>query len=169
MGERAHEQGESVDGSSGAGDAVDSLRAIAKRDAGGLTVHIAGPLGYAADSGKAFKGIDSTLLFSALAVVIVLLLITYRSPVLWLLPVIAAGVALTSSQALIYVLARNGLTVNAQSAGILDVLVFGAGPTMPCCWWPGTARSCGGTRTGTRPCGWRSGGPAPPWWPAAAR
>jgi RND superfamily putative drug exporter len=114
-------------GWSGAGDAVDSLRAIAQRDASGLAVHIAGPLGYAADSGKAFKGIDSTLLFSALAVVIVLLLITYRSPVLWLLPVICAGVALTSSQALIYVLARHGLTVNAQSAGILDVLVFGAG------------------------------------------
>ena len=98
------------------------------RDHQGLTVHIAGPLGYAADSGKAFKGIDGTLLFSALAVVIVLLLITYRSPVLWLLPVISAGVALISAQALIYLLAAHaGLTVNAQSAGILDVLVFGAG------------------------------------------
>src|SRR5262249_53096476 len=61
-------------------------------------------------------------------IVIVLLLITYRSPVLWLLPVISAAVALTSAQALIYLLARHaGLTVNAQSAGILDVLVFGAG------------------------------------------
>ena len=98
------------------------------RDHQGLTVHIAGPLGYAADSGKAFKGIDGTLLFSALAVVIVLLLITYRSPSLWLLPVISAGVALVSAQALIYLLAAHaGLTVNAQSAGILDVLVFGAG------------------------------------------
>ena len=57
-----------------------------------------------------------------------LLLITYRSPVLWLLPVISSAVALTSSQALIYLLAAHaGLTVNAQSAGILDVLVFGAG------------------------------------------
>src|SRR6266566_10035819 len=111
-----------------AGTASDALRSIAASDAGGLTIHIAGPLGYAADSGKAFKGIDGTLLFSALAVVILLLLITYRSPVLWLLPVICAGVALTSSQALIYLLAAHaGLTVNAQSAGILDVLVFGAG------------------------------------------
>src|SRR6266702_4569556 len=110
-----------------AGTAADSLKNIAASGSQGLTIHIAGPLGYAADSGKAFKGIDSTLLFSALAVVIVLLLITYRSPVLWLLPVICAGVALTSAQALIYVLAKHGLTVNAQSAGILDVLVFGAG------------------------------------------
>jgi RND superfamily putative drug exporter len=67
-------------------------------------------------------------LFAALAVVIVLLLLTYRSPVLWLLPVISAGVALISAEALIYLLAAHaGLTVNAQSAGILDVLVFGAG------------------------------------------
>ena len=47
--------------------------------------------GYAADSSKVFKGIDSTLLFATPAVVIVILLITYRSPVLWLLPVISAG------------------------------------------------------------------------------
>src|SRR5215472_16146047 len=115
-------------GWSAAGSAADGLRAIATSNADGVTVHISGPLGYAADSGNAFKGIDGTLLFSALAVVIVLLLITYRSPILWLLPVISAGVALVSAEALIYLLAVHaGLTVNAQSAGILDVLVFGAG------------------------------------------
>jgi uncharacterized membrane protein YdfJ with MMPL/SSD domain len=86
-----------------------------------------GPLGTAADSSDAFKGIDGTLLYAALAVVIVLLLVTYRSPALRLLPVICAGVALVGVQALIYLLARHvGLTVNAMSAGILNVLVFGA-------------------------------------------
>src|SRR4029077_5322649 len=56
------------------------------------------------------------------------LLITYRSPSLWLFPVISACAALVSAQALIYLLAAHaGLTVNAQRAGILDVLVFGAG------------------------------------------
>ena len=74
-----------------------------------------------------FKGIDSTLLYATLAVVIVILLITYRSPVLWLLPVLSAGVALITAQAVVYLLAAHaGLTVNAQSAGILLVLVFGA-------------------------------------------
>ncbi len=115
-------------GWNGAGPAADALRSIAESGASGLTVHIAGPLGSAADSGKAFKGIDGTLLFAALAVVIIILLITYRSPTLWLLPVISAGVALISAEAVIYLLAAHaGLTVNAQSAGILDVLVFGAG------------------------------------------
>ena len=56
-----------------------------------------------------------------------ILLITYRSPVLWLLPVISSGVALITAEAVIYLLAAHaGLTVNAQSAGILYVLVFGA-------------------------------------------
>jgi putative drug exporter of the RND superfamily len=110
-----------------ANKAVDAIRAITSSGADGLVVHVTGPLGYAADSNNVFKGIDSTLLVSAVAVVIVILLITYRSPVLWLLPVISSGVALITAQAVIYLLAAHaGLVVNAQSAGILDVLVFGA-------------------------------------------
>ena len=116
------------DGWDQAAPAADALRAIADQGGDGLSAHITGPLGTAADSADAFSGIDSTLLFAALAVVIVLLLVTYRSPVLWLLPVISAGVALITAQAVIYLLARHaGLTVNAMAAGILSVLVFGAG------------------------------------------
>ncbi len=115
-------------GWNGAGTVVDAMRSVAMAQSHGLTVHITGPLGTAADEAKSFKGIDGTLLYATLGVVIVLLLITYRSPVLWLLPVISAGVALASAEALIYLLAAHaGLTVNAQTAGILDVLVFGAG------------------------------------------
>ncbi len=59
--------------------------------------------------------------------VIVLLLLTYRSPVLWLLPIISAGVALTVAEAVIYLLTQHAnLTVNGQSDGILVVLVIGA-------------------------------------------
>jgi putative drug exporter of the RND superfamily len=105
---------------------ADPIRTIIHSNANGLTAHITGPLGNAADNSKVFAGIDGTLLFSALAVVIVILLITYRSPLLWLLPVISSGVALIIAQAVVYLLAAHaGLTVNAQSAGILLVLVFG--------------------------------------------
>ena len=94
----------------------------------GLAVHVTGPFGIAADSASAFEGIDGALLFATIGVVVVILLITYRSPMLWLLPVISAGVALVVAQALIYLLAAHaGLVVNGQSAGILTVLVFGAG------------------------------------------
>ncbi|MFF5368183.1 MMPL family transporter [Streptomyces sp. NPDC013187] len=94
----------------------------------GLSVHITGPGGTSADFAEAFEGIDSTLLFAAMTVVIVMLLITYRSLTLLLVPLIAVVCALFTSQALIYLLAEHaGLTVNGQSAGILTVLVFGAG------------------------------------------
>jgi RND superfamily putative drug exporter len=107
---------------------VDELRALTATSPGGLAVHVTGPAGFGADSAAAFAGIDGKLLYSAVAVVVVILLLTYRSPILWLLPVLSAGLALTVAQAAVYLLAtRADLTVNAQSAGILTVLVFGAG------------------------------------------
>jgi putative drug exporter of the RND superfamily len=116
------------DGWDAAASTADKLAAIAHDGDPGLLAHVTGPLGTAADSSDAFSGIDSTLLYAALGVVIVLLLVTYRSPSLWVLPVVSAAVALIGSQALIYLLAQHaGLTVNAMAAGILNVLVFGAG------------------------------------------
>jgi putative drug exporter of the RND superfamily len=111
------------------GNTVDQIRAAALAGLpDGLTVHIAGPGGADADQAKAFKSVNGTLLYTTLAVVVVILLLTYRSPVLWLLPVLSAGGALAAAQAFIYLLAKYaGLTVNAQSAAILTVLVFGAG------------------------------------------
>jgi putative drug exporter of the RND superfamily len=106
---------------------VNRVHAIASSGGPGLSAYVTGPAASAADSVKIFKGIDSTLLYATLAVVIVLLLLTYRSPILWLLPIISAGVALTASQAFIYLLIQHaGLVVNGQSAGILVVLVLGA-------------------------------------------
>ncbi|MFD9938955.1 MMPL family transporter [Streptomyces massasporeus] len=108
--------------------AVDSIRDDVGTGSDGMTVHITGPGGTSADFAEAFEGIDSTLLFAAMAVVIVMLLITYRSLTLLVVPLIAVVCALFTSQALIYLLAEHaGLTVNGQSAGILTVLVFGAG------------------------------------------
>lgn len=105
-------------------DAVAEVKEIAEAE--GLTVYITGAGGQAADAAEAFGGIDTTLLFAALTVVIVLLLFAYRSPVLWLLPVFAAVTGLMAAQAVVYALARYAdLTVNGQSQGILAVLVIG--------------------------------------------
>jgi RND superfamily putative drug exporter len=101
------------------------LRKAAARGDAGLSAHV-GPAVGAVGQVKIFKGIDSTLLYATLGVVIILLLLTYRSPVLWILPIVSAGVALTAAEAVIYLLTQHGLTVNGQSAGILIVLVLGA-------------------------------------------
>ena len=114
-------------GWTGANKPVDAIRAIAGSNANGLAYHVTGQLGNAYDNNHVFSGLSGTLLWSAVAVVIVILLITYRSPVLWLLPVVSSGVALIIAEAVIYLLAAHaGLTVNAQTYGILEVLVFGA-------------------------------------------
>src|SRR6266508_4437184 len=102
---------------------VKDLRSITH--AGGGRVDVAAP---AAGFNHVFQGFDSTLLYVTALIVIVILLFTYRSPVLWILPLACVLVALTAAQAVIYLLARHaGLTVNGQSAFLLTVLVFGAG------------------------------------------
>ncbi|HEX8860869.1 MAG TPA: MMPL family transporter [Actinomycetes bacterium] len=107
---------------------VGDIRSIARANADGLGVYVTGPAGYGAAFSDVFTGFDSTLLYITAAIVIVILLLTYRSPVLWILPLACVFIALTAAQAVIYLLARHaGLTVNGQSAFILTVLVFGAG------------------------------------------
>jgi RND superfamily putative drug exporter len=108
------------------GDAVGDARDAVKRAPPGLNVHVTGPAGSAADLFGAFTGMDGFLLMAAGLVVIVLLLVIYRSPILWLIPVLGAVGALTVSQAVVYLLAKHaGLTVNGKSAAVLTVLVFG--------------------------------------------
>ena len=108
--------------------AVDDLHKIVERGPpAGLDVRVAGPAGGLADLVKVFGSIDGTLLLVTLGVVIVMLLLTYRSPFLWFVPLISAVSAYALSQGVVYGLARAGLTVSGQSAGILAVLVFGAG------------------------------------------
>ena len=107
-------------------DAATEVRDIAKID--GVTVHLAGYGGQAADSAEAFEGIDTNLILIAGIVVIVLLLLTYRSPFLWLLPIVSAGIAYTAAAGVVYLLAKYAdLTVNGQSQAILGILVIGAG------------------------------------------
>ena len=107
-------------------DAADEIREIAKID--GATVHLAGYGGQAADAAEAFEGIDTNLILATFAVVIIILLFTYRSPILWLLPIVSAAFAYMVSGGVVYLLAKYAdLTVNGQSQSILGILVIGAG------------------------------------------
>ena len=118
-----------VDGSGigGIGDGVASLRKEV-RGTPGLSAHVTGPAGLAADFGAAFQALDIKLLVGTTLVVVIVLLLVYRSPVLWVVPLAAVGLALFVAQAAVYFTARNfGLSSNGQSQGILTVLVFGAG------------------------------------------
>lgn len=76
--------------------------------------------------GKVFETIDGTLLMATLGVVTVLLI--YRSPFLWLVPLAVAGVAAAVAMAAGYGLHELfDVTITGQSGGIMTVLVLGAG------------------------------------------
>jgi putative drug exporter of the RND superfamily len=108
---------------------VESLREIAREDVpGDVDVYVTGPEGFQADLAGVFAGADFTLLLSTVVVVAVLLLITYRSPTLWLVPLLVVGTADGMSGQLARQVANAfGIYPDASVTGILSVLVFGAG------------------------------------------
>ena len=108
---------------------IDAIRYYATdyAKANGFVTHTTGFAGILADLFGAFGSIDSALLLTTGGVVAIILIIVYRSPVLWILPLMTAGLALTLAGGVIYLLAKNNvITLDGQSQGILSVLVLGA-------------------------------------------
>ncbi|MFG3188170.1 MMPL family transporter [Streptomyces omiyaensis] len=108
------------------GATLDSIRAAA--DAVPDTrAQLAGPAATQGDLGKAFAGIDGLLLGVALAAVLLILLLVYRSVILPFLIIISSVFALGVAGAIVYVLADNDIVrVDGQVQGILSILVIGA-------------------------------------------
>lgn len=93
----------------------------------GTRAQLAGPAASQADLSDAFAGIDGLLLGVALATVLVILLLVYRSVLLPLVIIIGAVFALGLSCAIVYALAdRDIVRVDGQVQGILSILVIGA-------------------------------------------
>ncbi|MGZ4616848.1 MAG: MMPL family transporter, partial [Actinomycetes bacterium] len=106
---------------------VETLRYHAKQAPAGLDHYVTGIGGIFADEFEVFGSLDSTLLGITGLVVAIILILVYRSPVLWFIPLLTALLALSAASGLVYALAKNDvLTLNGQSQGILTVLVFGA-------------------------------------------
>ncbi|MFI7427206.1 MMPL family transporter [Micromonospora sp. NPDC049836] len=94
----------------------------------GLRIALTGDAAAEHDVFDAFGGMDGALLLATALTVALLLLVTYRSPVLWLIPLLAVGAANQLAGAVVYLLAKHaGLAVDFQSQTILTVLVFGVG------------------------------------------
>lgn len=109
--------------------AVKSIRGIARaRLPHGLVAQVTGAAGFTADIDNAFSGANVTLLLVTVIVVALLLLATYRSPLLWMIPLVVVGLADQVANGIIAVVSRHtSLAFNQATTGIVDVLVFGAG------------------------------------------
>ncbi|QEN12342.1 MMPL family transporter [Mycolicibacterium sp. ELW1] len=110
-------------------DEVKSLRDAAKAGLpGDLTTNVTGGPAFGADIANAFSGANFTLLAVTGAVVALLLIITYRSPVLWLVPLLVIAFADRVAAVLGSAIAEGtGMTADGSTSGITSVLVFGAG------------------------------------------
>lgn len=106
---------------------VNGVRDIAQ-GSGGLDVEVGGEGALATDASEVYNSLDGPLLYTTVAVVALLLIIIYRSPFLWLVPLAVAGVANYLSMGVAYGLNQwFGTSVSGQSSGIMTILVFGAG------------------------------------------
>ena len=93
----------------------------------GLEAKVTGGAGYSADAIKVFEGINGTLVGAAFLLVLLLLIVIYRSPIFWLVPLLSVAFAEVATRAIGYELTTLGVTVNGQSSSILSILVLGAG------------------------------------------
>ncbi len=94
---------------------------------GGLEAKITGGAGFSADAIEVFEGINGTLLLAALSLVIFLLIVIYRSPMFFFIPLAAVVFAEILSRSIGYGVSELGVTINGQSSSIMSVLVLGAG------------------------------------------
>jgi putative drug exporter of the RND superfamily len=108
-------------------DPVKAWREEVSDPGGGLEVKITGGAGFSADAIEVFESIDATLLLAALSLVIFLLIVIYRSPFFFLIPLAAVVFAETLSRSIGYGVSELGVTINGQSSSIMSVLVLGAG------------------------------------------
>ena len=117
-----------IDAGAEESDAVAEIRSVLEDGRpDGLDVLVTGQAALGADLGEAFGGVDGLLLLVAAAVVAVILVLVYRSPLLPILVLLSCGFALAAASAAVYVLADAGvIDLNGQSQGILSILVFGA-------------------------------------------
>jgi RND superfamily putative drug exporter len=110
-------------------DQVEELRASVEEGLpDGVTAQVTGPAAIQADLAAVFDGANFRLLAATATVVAILLIVTYRSPFLWLIPLTVVGIADRAAASVsTHVLDLFSVAWDESTVGILSVLVFGAG------------------------------------------
>ncbi|HEX5597406.1 MAG TPA: MMPL family transporter [Micromonosporaceae bacterium] len=109
-------------------ETVREIKRIIGSGAGDLEIRLTGPAGIVTDAVEVFRSADLVLLAMTVALVLVLLLLIYRSPLLALIPLVGVGVAMQLTNAVGAALASAGIIkIDSSSTSIMTVLLFGAG------------------------------------------
>ena len=94
----------------------------------GLDTYVSGPAGITVDAVEVFGAIDGRLLIGTVVLILVLLLLIYRSPIVALVPLFVVFVAYAIAGGIVYLIVQAfDFPINGQATGILIILMFGAG------------------------------------------
>ena len=105
---------------------IEEIYATVKNTTSDLTFKITGPAGIAADTLGLFSKADLVLLFSTVGLILILLIVIYRSPLLALIPLLAAGFVYIVTDQVLGIMGKAGLDMSTQSLSIMTILLFAA-------------------------------------------
>jgi putative drug exporter of the RND superfamily len=91
-----------------------------------LTLSVTGPAGIAVDTADLFSRADIVLIMSTVAIILVLLIVIYRSPLIALIPLLAAVFVYQIVTQLLGLFGKSGLLMSQQSVSIMSILLFAA-------------------------------------------
>lgn len=106
-------------------ESLDQVREIVAEETGS-TVYMTGPAGIAVDTTNLFERADLVLILATVGIILILLIVIYRSPLLALIPLLAAGIVYQVVNQMLGILGANGLDLASQSLSIMSILLFAA-------------------------------------------
>src|SRR5690606_26268585 len=89
-------------------------------------LYMTGPAGIAVDSLNLFSRADLVLLFSTIGLILILLMVIYRSPLLAFIPLLTAVFVYEVVFQLLGLMGKAGLLMSNQSLSIMTILLFAA-------------------------------------------
>lgn len=102
--------------------------AIENLEESGLQAKFSGPAGISVDATSLFESADFKLMLATVIIILVILLVIYRSPIMALIPLVVVSMAyLVVSPILGWMVESGWIAKDAQAVAIMIVLLFGAG------------------------------------------
>jgi RND superfamily putative drug exporter len=113
-------------GGSQLGEKVDEILQAGEPAKGDHQFYVTGPAGIAGDTVRLFERADFVLLLATVGIILVLLVLIYRSPLLALIPLLATVIVYQTVNQLVGLFGAAGLELGSQTVSIMSVLLFAA-------------------------------------------
>ncbi|WP_223635541.1 MMPL family transporter [Planococcus sp. 4-30] len=95
-------------------------------DSGSMEFYVTGPAGIAGDTVKLFEEADFVLLIATVLIILVLLIVIYRSPLLAFIPLLATVIVYQVVNQTLAFMGSGGLELTSQTTSIMSILLFAA-------------------------------------------